>query len=76
MNLDSLSPRMTATQTAGFYQLLIPGRAVPILYVDPGDIMKSEILKWLEFSRSKVGMAGSDMFPLYINGMTKVRPIP
>ena len=73
MNLDSLAPRMMTTPTAGVYQLLMPGGAGKIrFYVDPEDSMKSEVLEWLKFSQDNFGGTGSDLVPLYVNGMTKV----
>ena len=73
MNLDSLAPQMMPTKAAGVYRLLMPGGAGKMrLYVDPEDKMISEALRWLEFSRGKFGGTGSDLVPLYVNGMTKV----
>ena len=73
MNLDSLAPQMITTEAAGVYRLLMPGGAGEIrLYIDPEDKMKSEVLRWLEFSRGRFGGTGSNLVPLYVNGMTKV----
>lgn len=80
-NLDLLAPDLSSADANGLYWLswraldvasgVPPRKSRVIPYVDPGGATQAGISSWLKFSRDHFGFKGSDLAPLYINGLTK-----